>query len=131
MLTRLTCSGVRMASDATLALDALQRKPVAAGLRSEATVDRTKLAVNWKRQQGRVFVRVLELARMSLQEAAHAMGYRDATSVSRWVSAVDRVQWDRVAEVEQLKPWISVAWGEATGADVHVTVVVRRRPAAS
>lgn len=110
-------------SNATAALDGLKLKSVAATLRD----DRKKLApADWKALQGHIFERVLELARMTKQEAAYAMGYPDASQISRWASASERVQWDRVAEVDQLRRWIPVAWGEATDADVHVTVTVRR-----
>lgn len=107
-------------------LDGIQRKPAVAGLRLDAKVDRKKVAVDWKQLQASVFLRVLDLGRMSLKELAHELGYPDQSAVSRWGSALDRPQWDRIASVDQLKPWISVAWGEATGADVHVTVTVRR-----
>lgn len=98
------------------------RKPVVATLRP----DRNSLAVDWRRQQGAIFERVLDLARMTKQEASHAMGYPDASAVSRWASGVERAQWDRIADIDQLRPWIAVAWGEATGAEVQTTVIVRR-----
>lgn len=102
------------------------RKPVAAHLRYEAKADSKALAVDWRRRQADVFARVLQLGRMTLQELAYELGYRDQSAVSRWASAAERPQWDRIAEVERLTPWISVAWGEATGADVQVAVIVRR-----
>lgn len=105
------------------------RKPVAAHLRpscdAEAKAECKPLAVDWKRRQAEVFVRVLQLGKMTLQELAHKLGYSDQSAVSRWASATERPQWDRIAEIKQLQPWISVAWGEATGADVQVAVIVR------
>lgn len=110
------------------ALDQIKLKTVAADLRP----DRKELALaDWRTKQGRVFERLLQLAGMTKQEAAAEMGYvksdgsPDASQISRWVSAVERVQWDRVAAVKQLCPWIPAAWGEFTNAAVEVTVRVR------
>ena len=114
-------------------LDSVKGKSIAAGLRpgasDEAKGDSKKLApreIDWKLRQARVFLRVLQLGEMTLKECAYALGFADQSEVSRWASAAARPQWDRIAEVEQLAPWISVAWGEATGADVHVAVIVKR-----
>lgn len=114
-------------------LAGVQRKPVAATLRVDRNSvavgiaqDSKLLAVDWKRRQAEIFARVLQLGRMTLQELAHTLAYSDQSAVSRWAAGTERPQWDRIAEVEQLTPWISVAWGEATGADVQVAVIVRR-----
>lgn len=103
------------------------RKSVAMQLRPGTKPDSKPLAVDWRRRQADVFRRVLELGRMTLQELAHELGYRDQSAVSRWASAAERPQWDRIAEIDRLNPWIAVAWGEATGADLHVSVTVRRQ----
>lgn len=103
----------------------IQRKPAVAGLRLDAKDDRKKLAVDWRKRQADVFVRVLELGRMTPHGLSQALKYSDQSQVSRWASGADRPQWDRIAGVEQLAPFIAVAWGEATGADVQITITVR------
>ena len=115
-----------MNGNATARLNLPKAKPLAVGLRLNANTDCQPLAVDWKRQQADVFRRVLELGRMSLQELSYALGYADQGTVSKWASATERPQWDRIAGLDQLRPWIAVAWGEQTGADVHVSVIVRR-----
>jgi hypothetical protein len=101
------------------------RKSVAATLRT-GEGDRKWLAEDMKREQGEVFGRVLELARVTKQQASDAMGYPDQSAVSRWISGAERVQWDKVAGVRALRSLIPVAWGEVTGAELQITVVVRR-----
>lgn len=100
----------------------VQRKQVAASLRA----DRKALAVDWRQRQADVFQRILALGHMELKALAHELGYADQSAVSRWASGAERPQFDRVASVDRLRPWIAVAWGEATGAEVQVSVTVRR-----
>jgi hypothetical protein len=116
-----------MAPSVARSLDGIQHKPAVAGLRSEANLDRKKLAEDWKLKQARIFMRVLTLGEMTLHEVSQALGYRDQSQVSRWASAADRPQWDRIATIEQLRPLIGVAWTEATGGDLQITVRVQRR----
>ena len=105
----------------------VQRKPAVASLRLNAKADHKEVAVvDWRGLQAKAFRRVFELGGMTLHEVSHALGYRDQSQVSRWASAADRPQWDRIAEVPQLAAWIPVAWAEATVADVSVTVIVRK-----
>src|SRR5688572_2061024 len=103
----------------------VQRKPAVASLRLDAKADRKELAVDWRQTQAKVFVRVLELGSMTLHELSQTLGYSDQSQVSRWSSAADRPQWDKVASVPQLAPWIPVAWAEACGSDVQLVITVR------
>jgi hypothetical protein len=101
-------------------------RSVAAKLRLDTKDDCDSVAADWKRRQAAVFVRVLQLGRMEQQELAYALGYSDKSTVSKWAAATERPQWDRIAGVAQLAPFIAFAWAEAIGSDIQLVITVRR-----
>lgn len=98
------------------------RKSVAAGLRT----DRKPLAVDWKRVSGCVVERALVLAGLTKQQVSFEMGYADQSAISRWIAGTEPTQWHKLMAIDDLRPWIPVAWAEQAGVEVQTTVIVRR-----
>jgi len=74
---------------------------------------------------GRVLGRALSLVGWSLKEAAAAIG-KDPRQVARWLSGAERAQLDAIFAVEALQQPMVQALGELAGADVEVTIRLRR-----
>lgn len=95
-------------------------------LRVRGEGDRKKLA-DLKSIVGRVVERTFELAGVSKQEAAYAMGYSDPGTVSRWCAGTERAQFDKLLAVEVLRGPLVQALAEATGAaEVRTEITIRR-----
>jgi hypothetical protein len=106
------------------------RKSVAAVLRLDANADCKPVAVSaaeWKTALGGAVERALVLAKITKQEASYAMGYPDQSAISKWITGAEPTQWHKLMTIDVLRPWISVAIAEVSGAEVETTVTVRRR----
>lgn len=72
--------------------------------------------------------RALEILGLSKQEAAYAMGYTDAGTVSRWCSATERPQLDKLFALKGfLAAWVvSLAEEHPEAMTVETIVKIRR-----
>lgn len=90
-------------------------------LKADSEGLRKKLAV------GRAVERALELLGMTKQEAAFAMGYTDAGTVSRWCSASERPLFDKLFGIERFEECYIVALAEKNARmQVEMIVTIRR-----
>ena len=105
-------------------LAAVQRKMLAAALRA----DRKPLAepVEWRRQIGRLIDRALILARLTKQEMSHAMGYRDQSALSRWISGVERPLLDKLFAVDRFyDAWVIACAEGNPRIEVSTAITIR------
>ena len=80
---------------------------------------------SWRPLVGRAVDRCIALRGWSLKEFAAAVD-RDVRQCGRWITGEERVQVDAIMAVESLRqPWAQ-AQCELAGADVEVTVRLRR-----
>lgn len=92
--------------------------PKMLGIHSES--DRKKVAA--------IVARAFALLGITQQEAAFAMGYRDQGTVSRWVSAVERPQFDKLLAIDGFEDaWLLALAERNTRVDVSTQITVRRR----
>lgn len=105
-------------------LDRPQRKMIAATMDS----DRKPLAaIDWRRRIGKTIERALTLARLTKQEMSHAMGYRDQSALSRWISSVERPQFDKLFAVDRFYDAWLIACAEANPRiEVSTEIKIRR-----
>lgn len=80
----------------------------------------------WRASVGRAIQRCFSLAGLSLKEASGLLD-RDAHQVGRWINGQERPQMDTLFAVEQLRQPLIQAFSEMAGADVEVTISLRRR----
>lgn len=107
----------------TAQLDGIPRKTLA--MRGEAL--RKKIAEPTI-ALGPAIERALELAHLTRQEASHAMGYRDPSALSRWISGAERPQFERLFAVPRLKCALVIALAElAEGIEITTQITIRRR----
>ena len=94
----------------------------------DGDVDRKKVA-DLRRRIGQLVERALTIAGVTKQEAAFAMGYRDAVAISRWCAGVERPLFDKLFTLADFEwAWI-VALAERNPAMETETVVkIRRGP---
>ena len=90
-----------------------------------AKADLKKVDICWKASVGQVFQRCLLLAGVSQKEAA-ALLQRDPGQVGRWIAGTERTQLDAVLAVEQFRQPFVQALAEVAGAEVEITVKLRR-----
>lgn len=95
------------------------------GLRPHMAKVLNKDETPWREQIGRAIQRAFSLAGVSQKEAAALIG-RDQAQIARWVSATERPQFDAIFSVEQLRHPLIQALSEYAGAEVEVTVRLRR-----
>jgi len=79
----------------------------------------------WRQEIGRAVLRAMSLRGWSLKELAAAIG-RDVRQVGRWTTGEERAQLDALFAVESLRQPLVQALSELAGADVEVTVRLRR-----
>lgn len=108
-------------------LDPLPRKnPARATLRGEGV--RKFLA---EVHLGHVVERAIHLAGLTKDQAARAMGYESASSISRWIANEEPVNFSRLWSADALRSGLIAALAEEAGdaVEVQTTVIVRRRTA--
>jgi hypothetical protein len=75
---------------------------------------------------GRVLERAFALASLTKQEVAYRLGYRDATSVSRWCANAEPPNLPRLLSLRELRGPMVIALAEATdGLSVQTVVTLR------
>lgn len=95
-------------------------------LRARGEADRKKLA-DLRPVVGRLVERALELAGLSKQETAFAMGYSDAGTISRWCSGVERPLFDKLFTVPGFQDAYVLALAEGNPRmEVETIVKIRR-----
>lgn len=78
-------------------------------LRASSDRDPQKLAEARRAAIGDDVERALALLGLTKQEAAHALGYRDAGVISRWCSGIERPQFDKLFALEGFEDaWLVV-----------------------
>ena len=115
---------VLMSNSLAHRLDPLPRKsPARAALRGEGA--RKFLA---DVHLGSVIERAIALAGMTKDQAARAMGYESASSVSRWIANEEPVNFSRLWAAPELRSGLVAALAENAGdaVEVQTTVIVRR-----
>lgn len=75
---------------------------------------------------GKAIERGILLAGLTKQEVAFAMGYTDASALSRWIAGTETAQFARLFSVSRLQQPLVVALAELTGADVTTHIAIRR-----
>ena len=79
----------------------------------------------WRENVGHAIERAKALSGLSLKQFADAVG-RDERQVSRWFDGTERPQLDALFAAESLRQPIAQALAELAGAEVEVTVRMRR-----
>lgn len=82
-----------------------------------------------RRRIGHLIDRALILAQLTKQELSHAMGYRDQSALSRWISGVERPLLDKLLAVDRFYDGWVIACAEANPR-IEVTTVVTIRKVA-
>lgn len=80
---------------------------------------------DWRFLIGQAVRRCFALAGVSQKEAADLVN-RDVAQIARWVSAVERPQLDALFANERLRQPLTQALAEMSGAEVEITVRMRR-----
>lgn len=106
-------------------LDKLPRTFSADPLKAEAKADRTPRA-DARNAVGKALDRALELAHMTKQELAGALGYSDHSPISRWISGAERLQLDTLWSVKPFRKYLLVALAESED-DCEIEHVIRVR----
>lgn len=78
---------------------------------------------------GRLVERALEIAGLSKQEAAFAMGYADSGVISRWCSGAERPLFDKLFAIDRFEDAWLVALAERNPRAQVVTQVLLQRSA--
>jgi hypothetical protein len=93
----------------------------------QGETDRKRLAEDFKQLIGRAIERGIVLAGMTKQEVSYAMGYPDASALSRWIAGTETPQFARLFIVEALQAPLCVALSEiAKDAVVTTHISIRR-----
>lgn len=100
-------------------LDRFENGPLAM-----AKADLNNLEV-WRASVGKAVERCFALAGVSQKEGSALVG-RDQGQVGRWISGAERPQLDAIFAVEKLRQPFAQALAEIAGAEVEVTVRMRR-----
>ena len=102
-----------------------------AELRGEAKADRNNLA-DLRPVIGHLVERAFELMspRLTKQDAAYRMAYRDAGTVSRWCAGTERPSFDKLFTIEGFRLAYLLAIAEADPAIEVTTTITLRRVAA-
>lgn len=96
-------------------------------LRVEDEGDRKQLAEGRRARIARAVERALEIAGVTKQQAAFAMGYTDQGPVSRWCSGVERPLFDKLFGVPGFEDAYLVALAERNPrVELETTVRIRR-----
>jgi hypothetical protein len=97
-------------------------------LAARSEPDRKPLAAQeWRRRVGITIDRALTLARLSKQEVSHAMGYRDQSAVSRWISGVERPLLDKLFAVDRFyDAWVIACAEGNPRVEVTTAITIRR-----
>lgn len=113
-----------MAENRSSALATVKPKMVAASLRSQAKADPKPLGGD--RLLGSAIERALVLANLSKQEVSFRMGYRDQSSISKWISGKESPQFDKLWAIEELRESLIEALAALAGCRVRKTISLRR-----
>lgn len=98
-------------------------------LRVEAEGHPQKLA-DLKVEIGHSVERALDLAGLTKQEAAFAMGYTDQGVISRWCSGTERPLFDKLYAIEGFEEaWIQARAERNRNIEIQTVVTIRRRSA--
>ena len=89
-----------------------------------AKASHNNLVEDWRLTVGKAVRRAFELAGVSQKEAA-ALLDRDEPQIAKWISGVERPQFDRLLTVVRLRVPVLVALAEAAGEDVEVSTTIR------
>lgn len=81
---------------------------------------------DWRGRIGHAIARTKALSGLSLKEFADACN-RDERQVARWFDGTERPQLDAIFGAEPLRHPLTQALAEMAGAEVEVTVRLRRR----
>lgn len=80
----------------------------------------------WKTSVGAAIQRAMALRGWNLDELANAVG-RDPRQVARWITGVERPQFDALFAVEMLRQPLVIALSELAGVGVEVETTIRIR----
>jgi hypothetical protein len=95
-------------------------------VRAQSETERKKVA-DLRLVVGRLVERALELAGLSKQETAFAIGYSDAGTISRWCSGIERPLFDKLFTVPGFQEAYVLALAEGNPRmDVETIVTIRR-----
>lgn len=87
-----------------------------------------------KRHWGRLVARAFDIARYTKQQVAHALGYQDQSSISRWFTGVERPPIERlIAELPGFDRALMIALAEEShdpAIQVQTTVTIGARRSA-
>lgn len=80
----------------------------------------------WRDRVGAAVERALQLAGKTQKEAWALLGHTNGAQLSRWCNGTERPQFDSLFAVEALRQPLAQALAEMAGAEVAVTVTIRR-----
>lgn len=80
----------------------------------------------WREQIGAAIERALKLAGLTQKEGWALLGHNDGAQLNRWIKGTERPQLDTLFAVEMLRQPLAQALAEIAGAEVEVTVRMRR-----
>lgn len=88
--------------------------------------DRKRLAEQaWRARIGRTIERAIVLATLTKQELSFEMGYPDQSAVSRWISGVERPQFDKLFAVDRFyDAWVVACAQENPRVEVKHVITV-------
>lgn len=90
-----------------------------------AKADLKNLDAGWRLLVGKAVQRCFALAGVSQKQGA-ALVNRDQAQIARWVSGAERPQLDALFACETLRQPLTQALAEMSGAEVEITVRMRR-----
>jgi len=75
---------------------------------------------------GSAIERAIVLARMTKQDVAFQMGYRDQSALARWISGVETPQFAKLWQIEELRGPLVIALAELAECVIETVVKVKR-----
>lgn len=91
-----------------------------------AKADLKNLERPWREQIGHAIERALHLAELTQKEGWVLIGHHDGAQLNRWIKGTERPQFDVLFAATKLRQPLAQALAEMAGAEVEVTVRMRR-----
>lgn len=112
----------------TVAPDGDARHPEVSEIRpsrmAKADLRKSEPVDTWRARLGKAIDRTRQLSGLNLDEFAQAVG-RDQRQVARWISGLERPQFDAIFAHPSLRHALLVALAELAGSGVEVTTSIR------
>lgn len=84
----------------------------------------------WRERVGAAIARALQFAGLTQKEAWALLGHTNGAQLSRWISGLERPQFDALFAVDALRQPLIVAFAELAGAAVEIETVIKVRKTA-